>query len=89
VCCDSLYGRDSSFPADLDAKGVIYMADIPEDTQVHLEKPVVSVPETVPGKIGHPFLWLRVSNDVQPLEVRELVTDPDMVLQPVPDRHAE
>lgn len=89
VGCDSLYGRDAQFRADLDAEGLIYMADIPEDTQVYLEKPVVGIPETPPGKKGRPFSQLRVLNEVQPVEVRELVTHPDIVLQPVDVRHTE
>jgi len=36
VGCDSFYGRDGQFRAELDAEGVIYMADVPEDTLVYL-----------------------------------------------------
>ena len=89
VGCDSLYGRDSQFRADLDAEGLIYMADIPEDTQLYLQKPVVGIPETPPGKIGRPFSQLRVLNEVKPVEVRELVTHPDTILQPVDVRPTE
>lgn len=89
VSCDSLYGRDGQFRLDADAEGVIYMADIPEDTPVYLEEPVVGVPKTPPGKQGRPFSQFHVLNKVKPVEVRELVTHPSLVLQPVDVRHTE
>lgn len=89
VGCDSLYGRNRQFRADLDAENIIYMADIPADTQVYLEKPTVGVPETPPGKKGPPFTQPRLLNDVQPVEVRSLVDHPDFAWQLVAVRHAE
>ena len=74
VGCDSLYGRGSQFRADLDAEGVIYIADIPEDTQVYLKKPVVGIPDTPPGKRGHPFSQPQVLNKVKAVKVRQLVS---------------
>lgn len=89
VGCDSVYGRDSQFRADLDAEGVIYMADVPEDTQVYLERPVVGVPETPPGKQGRPFSRAQVLNEIKPVEVRKLVSHPENVWQRVAVRHTE
>jgi SRSO17 transposase len=89
VGCDSIYGRDRQFRADLDAMNVIYMADIPSDTLIYLEKPRVGVPETPPGKQGRPFSQPRILNDVQPVEVRSLVDHPDWALQPVTIRPTE
>jgi SRSO17 transposase len=89
VGCDSLYGRDSQFRADLDAEDLIYMADVPADTPVYLDGPVVGVPETPSGKQGRPFSRLHVLSEGQPVEVRALVTHPDLVLQPVKIRHTE
>lgn len=86
---DSLYGRDRQFRADLDARNVLYMADIPSDTLVYLEKPVVGVPDTPPGKKGPPFTQPRVLNDSQPVEVSVLANHPDFELQPVTIRYAE
>jgi len=74
VGCDSLYGRDAQFRADLDAEGVIYMADVPEDTRVYLEKPILGVPKTPPGRQGRPFCRARVLNKVKPVEARKLVS---------------
>lgn len=86
---DSLYGRNRQFRADLAAENIIYMADIPSDMLVYLEKPEVGVPETPPGKKGPPFTQKRVLNDVQPVEVRSLVDHPDFARQSVDIRHAE
>jgi SRSO17 transposase len=89
VGCDSLYGRDHQFRADVAAEGLLYMADVPVDTQVYLSRPVVGVPETPPGKKGRPYSRWRVLNDVQPVEVRALVTGSDLALQSVAVRHTE
>jgi SRSO17 transposase len=89
VGCDSLYGRDHQFRADVDAEGLIYMADVPVDTQVYLSRPVVGVPETPVGKKGRPFSQWRVLSDEQPVEVRALVTGSALALQPIAVRHTE
>lgn len=89
VGCDSLYGRNIQFRADLDAEGLVYMADVPANTQVYLDEPIVGVPETPPGKKGHPFTRWRVLSDGQPLEVRSIATHPDIVLHPLEIRHTE
>jgi len=89
VGCDSLYGRDAQFRADLDAEGVIYMADVPEDTRVYLEKPILGVPKTPPGRQGRPFCRARVLNKVKPVEVRKLVSHLKTVWHLVSVRHTE
>ncbi len=86
---DSIYGRDRQFRADLEAMNIIYMADIPSDTPIHLEKPWVGVPETPPGTQRRPFSQPRILHDVQPVEVRRLVDHPDFALQQVTIRHTE
>jgi SRSO17 transposase len=86
---DSLYGRDHQFRADVDAEGLLYMADVPVDTQVYLSQPVVGIPETPPGKKGRPFSQWRVLSDDRPVEVRALVTGSALALQPVAVRHTE
>lgn len=89
VGCDSLYGGDSQFRADLDAEGVRYMADIPVDTRVYLEQPVVGVPDPPPGKRGRRASRRRVLSPDPPVEVRALVTHPDLVWESVEIRHTE
>jgi len=89
VGCDSFYGRDGQFRAELDAEGVIYMADVPEDTLVYLEKPVVGIPEPSSGKRGRPSRQPRVLNGVEPVKVRQLVNHPGITWQEVSVRHTE
>jgi SRSO17 transposase len=89
VGMDTLYGRDGQFRADLDAEQVVYMADIPVDTQVYLVKPLVGVPATPPGKQGRPFSVPQVLNEAQSVAVRTLVGDPDLALRPIEIRQTE
>ncbi len=87
VSFDTLYGRDTNFRATLNTEGVLYIADIPADTQVYLRKPIVGVPVNPPGKHGRPFSRVRVLSDDQPVEVRSLVDQ--MALTTVAVRHTE
>lgn len=89
VGCDSLYGRDSQFRADLDAEELLYMADIPADTHVYLNRPIVGIPKTPPVKKGRPFSRLRVLTKAKPVEVRCLAAHPKIVLKSVSIRHTE
>lgn len=89
VGCDRRYGGESQFRADLDAEGVCYMADIPVDTRVYLAPPVVGVPATPPGKKGRRASRLGVLSPDQPVEVRALVTHPDLRWWPMEIRHTE
>jgi SRSO17 transposase len=89
VGCDTVYGRDSQFRAELDRDGILYMADIPYDTEVYLEMPEVGIPQTPVGKRGRPFSRWQVLNQVKPVEVRQIVSYADTVLQPVEIRHTE
>ncbi len=52
---DCFYGQNTQFRADVNNEGLIYMADIPSDTMVYLNRPVVGIPETSPGKRGPHF----------------------------------
>ena len=89
VGCDSLYGRDRQFRADLDAENIMYLADIPSDTQVYLDPPSVGVPSTPRGKRGRPATRSRVLTASHPLEVRTLVPTLAPPLQPVAIRQSE
>ena len=89
VGCDSLYGRDSQFRADLDAEELIYMADTPADTHVFLKKPTVGIPRTPPHKKGRPFSRLRVLSKGKPIEVRSLTCHPKTTWQTVEVRQTE
>jgi SRSO17 transposase len=87
VGCDSLYGRSAWFRASLEAEAILYMADIPANIHVYLNKPVMGVPAGVPGKRGRHCSRMQVINDCQPIKVRSLADE--MTLAPVAIRHAE
>ena len=44
VACDAFYGRDRQLRADLQARKLLYAADIPADTPVYRREPRVGVP---------------------------------------------
>ena len=52
VACDDLYGRSQWFRHEMDQADILYMAEVPEDTQVYLTKPDVGVPPPTPGQVG-------------------------------------
>lgn len=89
IGCDSLYGRNHEFRASLDREGLLYMADIPDNLLVYLEKPVVGIPQDPPGKMGRASTRLRVLSDGKPVQVRSLANHPDLSLQPVVIRQTE
>lgn len=76
VCCDTLYGRNYWLRRKIADAGMIYMADVPIDTHVYLEKPVVGLPVKDPDKGGRAFTRPRVLSAEKSVEVRKLATDP-------------
>lgn len=79
VCCDTLYGRNYTLRRKIADAKLIYMADVPIDTQVYLEKPVVGLPVKDPDKGGRAFTRPRVLSVDKPVEVRKLAADPGTV----------
>jgi SRSO17 transposase len=77
VLCDDLYGRSGRFRRQMDEAGIIYMADVPEDTQVYLTKPEFGVPPPQPGRRGRRPTRPRVLNGVRPVKVRQVVRRTD------------
>lgn len=71
LLCDDLYGRSQWLRHQMRCAKVLYLADVPADTQVYLTQPLLGLP--VPrGRKGRPATQLRVLNGVRPLEVREV-----------------
>ena len=66
VGCDDLYGRADWFRANMDAAGIIYMADVPSDTVVYLKRPKFGIPETPPGHRGRKYTQPRVLSSKKP-----------------------
>lgn len=72
VLCDDLYGRSSKFRVELDRDGVLYMADVPSNLRVYLEKPVIGIPEPKPGKKGPQPQQPQVLNGVRSYNVQQV-----------------
>src|SRR5215210_7318583 len=72
LLCDALYGRSQWLRHQLRTAKVVYLADVPADTQVYLTQPVLGVP--VPrGRQGRPPTQRRVLNGVTPVAVEQVV----------------
>jgi SRSO17 transposase len=90
LACDSLYGRDGQFRAELEALGVVYAAQVPADTQVYLSEPVVGVPQNKRGRPASRLVVLSADEPQdEPQEVRELAQSPQTLWQQMTVRHTE
>lgn len=76
VACDDLYGRSKDFRDNLASTGTVYMADVPRNTHVYLEKPVLEVPKRK-GKRGRKPTRFQVSNGVKPIQAHRVVRRDD------------
>jgi SRSO17 transposase len=76
LLCDDLYGRSQWLRHQLRTAEVVYMADVPADTQVYLRQPVVGVP-VARGRKGRPPTLRRVLNGVTPVAVQQVVSRAD------------
>jgi len=89
LACDDLYGRSGWFRRQLDQAGIVYMADVPESTQVYLTRPDLGVPPAPTQPRGRRPSRPRVLSPEQPLEVRQLVRDAHLTFQRVSVRYTE
>jgi len=89
VACDDLYGRSGWLRHQLDQAGIVYMAEIPESTQVYLTRPAFGVPPAQTPARGRAPSRPRVLSPEQPVEVRQLVRDGRLSFQRIPVRHTE
>ena len=97
VGCDSFYGRDSTFRANLANLGLMYIADVPADTEVYLSEPVTGIPKKRCGKQGssiplhrprgRPPKRVRVLNGVEAISVCMLAKK--MAKKPISVRQTE
>lgn len=75
LACDSLYGRADWFRSKLAQADILYVADVPNTTQVYLKCPEWGVPPTPEGRRGPGFRKPRVLSDDERIEVKEIVAD--------------
>jgi len=55
VACDTLYGQSGWFWDQLRQAGVVYIAEVPRDTQVYLSLPTLAVPPRRGNRGRHPI----------------------------------
>jgi len=89
VACDDLYGRSQWFRGQMDQTGILYMAEVPEDTQIYLAKPDFGIPMHVRGQAGRFHTRSKVMSEDQPVEARQLITSPDTLFQRFQVRNTE
>ena len=89
LCCDDLYGRSTWFRSQAAQAGIVYMADVPVNTQVYLARPTVGVPTSEPGQKGRPPSRQRVLSDDKSVSVREVFGLEDTFRQRVRVRSTE
>jgi len=89
VACDDLYGRSGCLRHQMDQAGIIYMAEVPEDTRIYLTKPDFGVPPPTPGQVGRFPTRPRVLSEDRPVEARQVTTLPDTHFQHFPVRSTE
>ena len=61
VACDAFYGRDRPFRAELQAKNVLYAADVPANTRVYRREPRVGLPRKRHRRGPAPTRWKVLS----------------------------
>jgi SRSO17 transposase len=89
VACDDLYGRNQWLRQEMDHSGILYMAEVPENTQVYLNKPVFGIPEHERGQAGRFHTRPKVMSEDQPVEVRQLIASSQIHFQRYPVRQTE
>ena len=88
LLCDDLYGRSQWLRHQLRTAEVVYLADVPADTQVYLRQPVVGVP-VARGRKGRPPTLRRVLNGVTPVQVEQVASRADTLFGRVQVRDTE
>ena len=72
VGMDCFYGEQPWLRNEIDAKGIVYIADIPVDTRVWLNKPETGIPERKGDRGRIPTKEKVLEGEPDPIEVRKL-----------------
>lgn len=90
VACDDLYGRSGWLRHEMDAAGLLYMAEVPETTQVYLTRPEFGVPPPKnPQSHRRTPTQARVLSADPGLPVRQVVQLAETHFHRFPVRHTE
>lgn len=85
VACDCHYGRSAWLRDQMAAAGLEYYADVPADTKVYLQPPVIGIPQNKRGKKAQKRRVLSP----RARRVDSLRHDPDMIWQTITLRPSE
>lgn len=89
VVADCVYGCDTELRIGLNDENLLYMGDIRLTTPVYLNRPVVGIPETPPGRRGRRCTIPRVLSDDRPVKPRSLIREMRHQLQTIAVRYTE
>jgi SRSO17 transposase len=89
VACDDLYGRSGWLRREMDVAHILYMAEVPESTQVYLTKPEFGVPPARPDGRGRQATRPKVLSPDKPVAVQQVVDLADTVFQRIRVRSTE
>jgi SRSO17 transposase len=91
VACDDLYGRSGWLRQQMAAAGLLYMAEVPANTQVYLRQPELHPRPPVMGDDSAPVRLLRPQDVKAPaaVAVRELLTAPETRFRRIQVRSSE
>ncbi len=89
IACDDLYGRSAWLRDNMAGTGRIYMADVPRNTQVYLQKPLLGVPEPPAGHRGRKPSRLQVLNEAKAFPAHQVRHRADTQWKRIPVRTIE
>jgi SRSO17 transposase len=89
LACDDLYGRSGWLRREMDGAHILYMAEVPESTQVYLTKPEFGVPPARPDGRGRQATRPKVLSPDKPVAVQQVVNLADTVFQRIRVRSTE
>ncbi len=75
VGMDCFYGQQPWFLDRLDGENFLYIADIPSDTRIWLERPKGEVPKRKGKRGPHPTRKQLVEGEPKPIEVRKIAEE--------------
>jgi SRSO17 transposase len=81
VACDDLYGRSGWLRHQMDAAGIVYMAEVPENTRIYLNQPEFGVPPPQPDQRGQKSTRPQSLSTDPPVEARQLVQRSELSFQ--------
>ena len=89
VAFDDAYGRSTWLRDKVAAADIIYMADVPRNSQVYLQKPHLGIPAAKPGRPGPKPTCLQVLNGLKSYSISQVIRRSDTTWQNIRVRPTE